>query len=364
MTLPSLLVMLLTLAVFCASMRNVAAAAANGAQELRGVEEEEVVRRQAVGGMNKYFLDVFTNWRTFRDQHCNGTYNDQPVSPNICKATLAKGIEAFDQGDNPSPTPPAYPSESCVCVCMCSKGALNLPALKWGYTHVCIYSKQHTLSSSPPPLLPLLSHTHTDEYKDCSGQYQMDVRGNASSAELALYKHSTKSPGQMYYVFVKYGNKISFLKVPGSAAQGWQVVPLQGAWSEAIDGALDVVVLVYTPTVLTNSGFLSCEGVKSLFAVAGEDDHAPVLAVYTNASTGGGGGGGSTNASCTGSLTYDEVAAQQGNHSYVAQLSSMRSECATRVEKVCYSNVTLSFRTSDKGVYVHTHMCTLHSDWL
>lgn len=71
-------------------------------QDLHGEvmpEVEEVAKRQALAGLNQYLLAVFMNWGTYRKQQCNSTYNDQPVNPHICKATVAKGIPVLDSGE-------------------------------------------------------------------------------------------------------------------------------------------------------------------------------------------------------------------------------------------------------------------------
>lgn len=71
-----------------------------GKPELKvALEEEEVVaKRQTLSGLNQYLLAIFLSWRSFRDQRCNATYNDQQVSRSICDASLAKGNVAVDSG--------------------------------------------------------------------------------------------------------------------------------------------------------------------------------------------------------------------------------------------------------------------------
>ena len=201
----------------------------------------------------------------------------------------------------------------------------------------------------PRPSTTQFVHT-TDEYDDCSGKYKVDLSTTVTAMELALYKQAGRDSNQ-YYVIVKYGAKIATMYVPGSAGPGWQVVPLQGAVSEVVGGALDILVTVYTSA----SGFLSCAQVKSLFTVTSPGNTSPgntspgntspgntspVLSVYTNASGSGGG------------LTYDVQSAGL-NHSYVAVMNGTKSECATKATAmICYSNVSLSFKTSDKGNYL------------
>lgn len=186
----------------------------------------------------------------------------------------------------------------------------------------------------PRPSTTQFVHT-TDEYDDCSGKYKVDLSTTVTAMELALYKQAGRDSNQ-YYVIVKYGAKIATLNVPGSAGPGWQVVPLQGAVSEVVGGALDILVTVYTSA----SGFLSCTQVKSMFTVTSPGNTSPVLSVYTNASGSGGG------------LTYDVQSAGL-NHSYVAMMNGTKSECATKATAMmCYSNVSLSFKTSDKGNYL------------
>ena len=199
------------------------------------------------------------------------------------------------------------------------------------------------------------AHTQTDEYDDCKGTFKMNVSsGPVTAVELALYKlpSSGKDMTKLYYVFIQYGTKRSTLYVPGSAL-GWQVVALQGATSEASDaGELDVLVAVYTG----GSGFLLCSAVKSVFSVVGSGDYSPMLAVYTNASSSN---NNSTNSSTNninssssdgdgggGALVYDT---QNQNHSYIAFVSSARSECDTKPTRICYSNVNFSFKTFNRG---------------
>ena len=263
-----------------------------GQPELEVVEEEEMVaKRQILSGLNQYLMAIFLNWRSFRAQQCNVTYNDQQVSHSLCDATLAKGNGALD----------------------------------------------------------------SDEYDDCKGTFKMNVSsGPVTAVELALYKlpSSGKDMTKLYYVFIQYGTKRSTLYVPGSAL-GWQVVALQGATSEASDaGELDVLVAVYTG----GSGFLLCSAVKSVFSVVGSGDYSPMLAVYTNASSSN---NNSTNSSTNninssssdgdgggGALVYDT---QNQNHSYIAFVSSARSECDTKPTRICYSNVNFSFKTFNRA---------------
>ena len=166
-----------------------------------------------------------------------------------------------------------------------------------------------------------------------------------TAVELALYKLPSGRDTKTYYVFVQYGTKMSSLQVQGSAL-GWQVAALPVATTETTNGELDVLVAVY----MGGSGFLSCTAIKSLFAVAGNGEYSPVLAVYTNASNNN--NNNSTNSSNSsdggGALVYDAQGENQ-NHSYIALVSSARSECATKPTKTCYLNVNFSFKTSNKG---------------